>query len=277
MPPFKLVALPGQKRRVKNDVFSPFVSFGVYAPRGVAEKIGGSLSRVFVSAFLSQGDCTTTFILVASLHQGQRIRVLAILGLLGHLFLGLWGQTYSGKPTGKLKEKEFREHFYIPNGVSVQLVDGNAMSTEKAANHAIYFSNEQFNVGLRFPLPSLFKEFIHFTQIPPTYIHSNIVRVLMGVQYPKYAVQFRSFLAGGPICLHHQEGEDIPLQPVCSYPVSSIGDQPSGFEQGESQRACAGQGHWASLSEPPKREFTPNYSLKLPGRVALGICPGVGF
>ena len=40
-PPFKLVALPGQKRRVINDAFSPFVSFGVYAPRGVAEKIGG--------------------------------------------------------------------------------------------------------------------------------------------------------------------------------------------------------------------------------------------
>ena len=54
------------------------------------------------------------------------------------------------------------------------------MSTEKVANHAVYFSNEQFNVGLRFPLPSLFKEFIHFTQIPPTYVHSNIVRVLMG-------------------------------------------------------------------------------------------------
>ena len=90
------------------------------------------------------------------------------------------GQTYSGKPTDKLKEKEFREHFYIPNGVSVQLVDGNAMSTEKVANHAVYFSNEQFNMGLWFPLPSLFKEFIHFTQIPLTYVHPNIVRVLMG-------------------------------------------------------------------------------------------------
>ncbi|RVW69265.1 hypothetical protein CK203_061372 [Vitis vinifera] len=68
-----------------------------------------------------------------------------------------------------------------PNrGFESVLVDGEAMSTEKAANNAVYFSNEQFNAGLRFPLPSLFKEFLHFTQIPPAYVHSNIVRVLMG-------------------------------------------------------------------------------------------------
>ena len=90
------------------------------------------------------------------------------------------GQTYSEKPTDKLNERQFRERFCIPNGVSIQLVDGEAMSTEKAANNAVYFSNEQFNAGLRFPLPSLFKEFLHFTQIPSAYVHPNIVRVLMG-------------------------------------------------------------------------------------------------
>ena len=30
---------------------------------------------------------------------------------------------------------------------------------------------------------------------------------------------------------------------------------------------------WAGLSEHPEREFSPNYSLKLLGRVALGVCP----
>ena len=54
------------------------------------------------------------------------------------------------------------------------------MTIEKAANKAIYFSKEQFNVGLRFPLLALFKEFLHYTQIPPAYVHPNIVRVLMG-------------------------------------------------------------------------------------------------
>ncbi|RVW61656.1 hypothetical protein CK203_066156 [Vitis vinifera] len=80
----------------------------------------------------------------------------------------------------KLSVKEFRERFSIPNGVVVELMDGEAMSTDKAEDHAIVFSKEQFNARLRFPLPSLFKEFLHFTKIPPACIHPNIVRVLMG-------------------------------------------------------------------------------------------------
>ena len=35
-------------------------------------------------------------------------------------------------------------------------------------------------MGLRSPLPSLFKQFLHYTKIPPALIHPNVVRVLMG-------------------------------------------------------------------------------------------------
>ena len=112
------------------------------------------------------------------------------------------GQIYSEKPTNKLNKREFYERFCIPNGVSIQLVDGKAMSTEKAANHAVYFSKEQFNTGLQFPLPSLFKEFLHFTQIPPAYVHPNIVRVLMGCSILNMLFN-GSFIVGGPLCLHH--------------------------------------------------------------------------
>lgn len=60
------------------------------------------------------------------------------------------GQTYLEKPTDKLNLRKFCEHFYIPNSVSIQLVDGEAMSVEKAADNAIYFTNEQFNTGSGF-------------------------------------------------------------------------------------------------------------------------------
>ena len=89
-------------------------------------------------------------------------------------------QPCSGKPIDKLNKREFCKRFYFPNDISIQLVDGNLMSTEKAAHNAIYFTKEQLNARLHFPLPSFFKEFLHYTQIPPTYIHPNIVRVLMG-------------------------------------------------------------------------------------------------
>ena len=90
------------------------------------------------------------------------------------------GEVHAEKSVDKLNVREFYECFCIPNGVFVHLVGGEAVSTEKSANNAIYFTKEQFNAGLRFTLPLLFKEFLHVTRIPPAYIHPNMVRVLMG-------------------------------------------------------------------------------------------------
>ena len=72
-------------------------------------------------------------------------------------------EVQAEKSVDKLNVREFYERFCISNSVSVQLVDGEAVSTEKSADNVIYFTKEQFNTGLRFPLPSLFKEFLHFT------------------------------------------------------------------------------------------------------------------
>ena len=76
---------------------------------------------------------------------------------------GPCGDAHVKKSMDKLSAKEFRERFCIPNGVSVELTDGEAVSIENNEDHVIFFSNEQFNAGLRFSLPSLFKEFLHFT------------------------------------------------------------------------------------------------------------------
>ncbi|RVW14331.1 hypothetical protein CK203_099088 [Vitis vinifera] len=73
------------------------------------------------------------------------------------------GDAHANKSVDKLSMKEFRERFCISNGVSVELMDGEAVSTEKNEDNTIFFTKEQFNAGLWFPLPSLFKEFLHFT------------------------------------------------------------------------------------------------------------------
>lgn len=84
-------------------------------------------------------------------------------------------RPYPGKPTELLNKQEFRDCLCFPNGIFVQLVEGDPMPAEKAGHNVIYFTKEQFNAGLRFPLPSPFKQFLHYTQIPPAYIHPNIV------------------------------------------------------------------------------------------------------
>ena len=112
------------------------------------------------------------------------------------------------KSTDKLSVKEFRDRFCIPNGVMVEFLNEgeDVVSTEKAEGRAITFSKEQFNAGLRFPLPALFKEFLHFSQIPPAFIHSNIPGA-DGMQHYKHAVQSRPLAAGGSFCLLPEEGK----------------------------------------------------------------------
>ena len=82
------------------------------------------------------------------------------------------GEVHAEKSVDKLNVREFYERFCIPNGVSVHLVDEEAMSTEKSVDKAIYFTKEQFNARLRFSLPSLFKEFLHVTRIQLTSIRT---------------------------------------------------------------------------------------------------------
>ena len=89
-------------------------------------------------------------------------------------------RTYLKNPTELISEPKFWERFHILYGISIHLVDGAPTSIEKGSPNVIFFSKEQFNAGLLLPLPSFFKQFLHYTKIPPDFIHPNVVRVLMG-------------------------------------------------------------------------------------------------
>ena len=58
--------------------------------------------------------------------------------------------------------------------------DGLVASTVEEADSAVYFTWEQFTVGLRFSVSSLVKQFLHVSQEPSTLIHPNAIRILMG-------------------------------------------------------------------------------------------------
>ena len=48
------------------------------------------------------------------------------------------------------------------------------------ADNTIYFTREQFTVGLHFPILSLVKQYLHFTRAPPTLVHLNVFQILTG-------------------------------------------------------------------------------------------------
>ena len=171
------------------------------------------------------------------------------------------GDAHAEKSLDKLNVREFCERFCISNGVLVELMDGEVTTIEKSEDNAIFFTKEQFNAGLRFPLPSLFKEFLHFTQIPPAYIHPNMVRVLMGcsilsmlfnLDFSQLEVLFVYSLKKGKNDIFSMVAHLPSLQLVTELPDST---------KGGVKGHVLVWGAWAGLLEHPERPFSPNYSL----------------
>ena len=87
-------------------------------------------------------------------------------------------------PIDKLFELEFCVHFYIDVLISLQLLErkasstnGESSSTNELPDNMIYFTKEQF-AGLRLPISFLFKQFLHFSKIPPAFIYPNVIWIL---------------------------------------------------------------------------------------------------
>ena len=178
------------------------------------------------------------------------------------------------KPTDKLSVKEFRDRFCIANGVIVEFLNWkDVVSTEKAEQDTVIFSKEQFYAGLRLPLPALFKEFLHFTKIPPIFIHPNIVRVLMGcniinmlynLDLTLLEVFFVYSLKKAKTDIFSLSAHLPSLQLVTELPDST---------NGGAKRHVMVRGAWAG-SRHPVRPFSPNYSLAIPGKFALRLLSG---
>ena len=77
--------------------------------------------------------------------------------------------------------------------------DNPAVSTIGEANSAVYFTREQFAAGLRFPVSSLVKQFLHVSRAPPALIHLNVIRILMGCSV---LVPVGYLIGGDLLCLY---------------------------------------------------------------------------
>ena len=179
------------------------------------------------------------------------------------------------KSTDKLSVKEFRDRFCIPNGVMVEFLNEgeDVVSTEKAEGRAMTFSKEQFNAGLRFPLPALFKEFLHFSQIPPAFIHPNIVRVLMGCSIINMLYNLDLSLLEVLFVYSLKKGKNDIFSMSAHLPSLQLVTELPDSTKGGAKGHVVVRGVWAGLLERPGRPFSPNYSMVLSSMSACGFCP----
>ena len=180
----------------------------------------------------------------------------------------------SEKAIDKLNAKEFRERFLIPHDVLIDLVNEEAaMPTEKGGKNAILFTKEQFNAGLRFPLPALFKEFLHFTQIPPAFIHPNIVRVLMGCNIINMLYNLDLTLLEVFFVYSQKNVKNDIFSMSAHLPSLQLVTELPDSTKGGAKGWVMVRGAWAG-SRHPTRPFSPNYSLAIPGKFVLRLLSG---
>ena len=67
--------------------------------------------------------------------------------------------------------EELRSYCRIPNNIDFELSDGLTEYTIEEEDSVVYFTLEQLVAGLRFPISSLVKQFLHFYRAPPALIH----------------------------------------------------------------------------------------------------------
>ena len=79
-----------------------------------------------------------------------------------------------------LTMEELRTYYEIPDNIDLKLMEKSDESTLGGEHNAVFFTREQLTVGLRFSVPALIKQFLHFTRAPPALIHPNTIWILIG-------------------------------------------------------------------------------------------------
>ena len=77
-----------------------------------------------------------------------------------------------------LTMEELRTYCEIPDDIDLKLMDKPDKSTIGGEHNAVFFTREKLVTGLRFPVPALVKQFLHFSRAPPALVHPNIIWIL---------------------------------------------------------------------------------------------------
>ena len=99
----------------------------------------------------------------------------------------------SGRLGGRLREKpsasniiasmtmeELKVYCEVPSNIDLRLMEGADESTLNGEHNGVFFTHKHLAAGLRFPVPAMVKQFLHFTRAPPALIHPNVIRILVG-------------------------------------------------------------------------------------------------
>ena len=103
----------------------------------------------------------------------------------GNFQSGRPGERPQAKPSASniiasMMMEELKVHCKVPDNIDLRLMERADESTLGEEHNGVFFTREHLTVGLRFPVPAIVKQFLHFTRALPTLIHPNVIRILIG-------------------------------------------------------------------------------------------------
>ena len=91
-----------------------------------------------------------------------------------------WATPSASSIISSLTIEELMRYCKVPNDISLRLVDRPNESTLSIEHSVVFFTREHLATGLIFPVPTMVKQFLHFTRAPPALIHPNVIHILIG-------------------------------------------------------------------------------------------------
>ena len=76
--------------------------------------------------------------------------------------------------------EELRAYCDVLDNINLKLMEELDESTLGGDHNAVFFTREHLAAGLRFPVPTIVKQFLHFTRALLTLVHPNTIRILTG-------------------------------------------------------------------------------------------------
>ena len=91
----------------------------------------------------------------------------------------LWATPSTSSIISSLKMEELMAYYELPDNINLRLMERTDESTLGGEHNGVFFTRGHLAAGLRFPVPALFKQFLHFTLAPPALIHPNVISILI--------------------------------------------------------------------------------------------------
>ena len=79
-----------------------------------------------------------------------------------------------------LTMEELRAYCDVPDNINLKMMEESDESTLGGEHNAVFFTQEHLVAGLRFPMPAIVKQFLHFTRAPSALIHPSTIQILSG-------------------------------------------------------------------------------------------------